>query len=185
VNCGLKRYEHKDSPHDETFQGARSYSEVLSRIQALPPEEMVDFLKFEEHQKSCLPLILQGKTPKIPDLQQEKDKGSNNSSPGEEKNQEGTEEWDTSEQGAEIPDHVEKNLEVVVPSEQVLSQEEMPLQKVGNTPLITSSDPTTYFIPKQSSKEIDSPIFVITPLQFAKGNPDLGWIFNEELNPFL
>jgi hypothetical protein len=35
--CNLKRYEHKDSPHDEIFQGARSFADVLSRIQALPP----------------------------------------------------------------------------------------------------------------------------------------------------
>jgi hypothetical protein len=24
ASCGLKRYEHEDSPHDEIFQGARS-----------------------------------------------------------------------------------------------------------------------------------------------------------------
>jgi hypothetical protein len=60
-SCGLKRYEHKDSPHDEIFRGARSYSEVLSWIQALPPRDMADFLKFQEHQRSCLPQILQGK----------------------------------------------------------------------------------------------------------------------------
>ena len=90
-NCGLKRYEHEDSPHDEIFWGARSYSEVLSWIQALPPEEMVDFLKFEEHGKSFLPPILQGKTPKLPNIQKIEAKGSNNLSPGKEKNQEGTE----------------------------------------------------------------------------------------------
>jgi hypothetical protein len=37
ASCGLKIYEHEDSPHDEIFRGVRSYSEVLSRIQALPP----------------------------------------------------------------------------------------------------------------------------------------------------
>jgi hypothetical protein len=42
---------------------------------------------------------------------------------------------------------------------------------------------TTDATPKQSSKEIDSLIVVITPLQFTKGNPDVGWIFNEELTP--
>jgi hypothetical protein len=26
TSCGLKRYEHEDSPHDEIFQGVRSYS---------------------------------------------------------------------------------------------------------------------------------------------------------------
>ena len=34
ASCGLKRYEHKDSQHDEIFWGARSFTEVLSRIQA-------------------------------------------------------------------------------------------------------------------------------------------------------
>jgi hypothetical protein len=36
---------------------------------------------------------------------------------------------------------------------------------------------------KQPSKEIGSPIAIITPLQFTKGNPDAGWIFNEKLTP--
>jgi hypothetical protein len=48
VSCSLKRYEHEDSPHDEIFRGARSYFEVLSLIQALPPEDMADFFKFQE-----------------------------------------------------------------------------------------------------------------------------------------
>jgi hypothetical protein len=46
ASYGLKRYEHDDSPHDEIFQGARSYLEVLSQIQALPPRDKVDFFKF-------------------------------------------------------------------------------------------------------------------------------------------
>ena len=46
VSYGLKRYEHEDSPHDEIFRGVRSYSEFLSRIQALSPGDMVDFYKF-------------------------------------------------------------------------------------------------------------------------------------------
>jgi hypothetical protein len=140
ANCGLKRYEHEDSPHDEIFRGARSYSEVLSRIQALPPGDMADFLKFKEHRKSCLPLILQGKTPKLPDVQQTEAKGSKNSSPGKEKNQEGTEKKDTSEQGAEIPDRGEKNPEAVAPGKRVLSQAEIPSQKAGDTSPTTSKE---------------------------------------------
>jgi hypothetical protein len=66
ASYGLKRYEHEDSPHDEIFQGARSFFEVLSRIQALPPRDMADFLKFQEHRRSCLPHILQGEAPKLP-----------------------------------------------------------------------------------------------------------------------
>jgi hypothetical protein len=64
ASCGLKRYENEDSPHDEIFQGVRSYFEVLSRIQALLPEDMVDFYKFQEHQRSYLPKFLQGRASK-------------------------------------------------------------------------------------------------------------------------
>jgi hypothetical protein len=46
VSCGLKRYEHEDTPHDEVFRGVRSYSEVLSQVQALLLDDMVDFYKF-------------------------------------------------------------------------------------------------------------------------------------------
>jgi len=31
-SCGLKRYEHEDSPHDDIFRGERSYSEFLSQV---------------------------------------------------------------------------------------------------------------------------------------------------------
>jgi hypothetical protein len=65
ASCGLKRYEHEDSPHDEILWGARSYSEVLIRIQAFPLGDMADFLKFQEHRRSCLPQILQGEAPKL------------------------------------------------------------------------------------------------------------------------
>jgi hypothetical protein len=39
ASCGLKRYEHENSPPGDIFRGARSYAEVLSRIQALLQEE--------------------------------------------------------------------------------------------------------------------------------------------------
>ena len=58
ASCGLNRYEHEDSPHDEIFRGARSYSEVLSWVQALLPSDMVDFYKFQEHMRSFLPKVL-------------------------------------------------------------------------------------------------------------------------------
>jgi hypothetical protein len=38
-------------------------------------------------------------------------------------------------------------------------------------------------IPDKPSKEIDSPIASITPLQFIKGTPDARWIFGKELTP--
>jgi hypothetical protein len=57
-SCGLKRYEHEHSPHDDIFQGARSYVEVLSRIQALSPGDRADIFKFQEHRRSYPPLVL-------------------------------------------------------------------------------------------------------------------------------
>jgi hypothetical protein len=37
ASCGLKRFEHENSPSDDIFRGTRSYAEVLARIQALAP----------------------------------------------------------------------------------------------------------------------------------------------------
>jgi len=65
ANCGLKRFEHKNSPSDEIFQGTRSYAEVLAQIQGLAPEERADVLKFQEHRQSCLPPVLRGENPII------------------------------------------------------------------------------------------------------------------------
>ena len=72
---------------------------------------------------------------------------------------------------------------MVAPGKQVQSQVEIFLQRVGVTPSLASSELDMDATPKQSSKEIGSPIASITPLQFTKGNPDAGWIFDEELTP--
>jgi hypothetical protein len=65
-SCGLKIYEHEDSPHDEMFRGAKSYSEVLSRVRALPPEGMIEFYKFQEHRKEWPPQSFTGESLYIP-----------------------------------------------------------------------------------------------------------------------
>jgi hypothetical protein len=70
ANCNLKRYEHKDSPQDEIFRGARSYLEVLSRVRALSPNKMIEFYDFQRHQRSSLREVLQGGTPTSRDAQQ-------------------------------------------------------------------------------------------------------------------
>jgi hypothetical protein len=146
VSCGLKRYEHEDSPHDEIFRGVRSYSEVLSRIQALPPGDMVDFYKFQEHRRSCLPEVLQGRTSKPPVTQQAEGEISTGANPSKQEAQGKTEETEISNQEEEIPNQEEGNPEIV-------------------------------------TKEIDSPIQSITPLQFTKGNPDTEVLFKEDLTP--
>lgn len=60
ANCGLKRFEHENSPSDDVFRGARSYEEVLARIQSLVPKDTTAVLKFQEHRRSCLPVVLRG-----------------------------------------------------------------------------------------------------------------------------
>jgi hypothetical protein len=59
-NCGLKRFEHEYSPSDDGFRGARSYLEVQFRIGALASEDRAFVLKFQGHQKRCLPVVLGG-----------------------------------------------------------------------------------------------------------------------------
>jgi hypothetical protein len=183
ASCGLKIYEHEDSPHDEIFRGVRSYSEVLSRIQALLPGDMVDFYKFQEHRRSCLPKVLQGKTSKPPGTQQAEAKGSTDASPSKQETQEKTEETETSNQEAEIPNQEEGNPEIVTPGKQVKGQAEISSKGVGDIPSLTSKEPATDATMKQSFQEIDSPIASITPLQFTKGNPDAEIIFKEDLTP--
>jgi hypothetical protein len=39
ANCGLKIFEHENSPSDDIFRGVRSCEEILAQIQSLAPEE--------------------------------------------------------------------------------------------------------------------------------------------------
>jgi hypothetical protein len=84
ASCGLKRFEHDNLPHDDIFQGVRSYAEVLARIQALSPEERADIFKFQEHQWSYLPPVLQGENPTTVEVQQTEVEGSKDSAPDQE-----------------------------------------------------------------------------------------------------
>jgi hypothetical protein len=59
----------------------------------------------------------------------------------------------------------------------------MPSKGSGDSLPLMSNKSATDATPKQPSKEIGSLIAIITPLQFTKGDPDAGWIFNEELTP--
>jgi ABC-type transport system involved in cytochrome c biogenesis ATPase subunit len=46
ASCGLRRFEHENSPSDDIFRGTRSYVKILAQIQTFSPEERVDVLKF-------------------------------------------------------------------------------------------------------------------------------------------
>ena len=87
ASCGLKRFEHENSPSDDIFQGTRSYAKVLAWIQALAPEERANVLKFQEHRQICLPLVLRGENPITAKVQQKEDEGSKDPAPRQEKHQ--------------------------------------------------------------------------------------------------
>jgi hypothetical protein len=53
---------------------------------------MADFFKFQEHRRSYLPPVLQGKNTQTTYIQQTEAKGSKDSGPDREENQEKTEE---------------------------------------------------------------------------------------------
>jgi hypothetical protein len=101
ASYGLKMFEHENSPHDDIFQGAISYVEVLARIQALLPEETVDVFKFQEHRRIYLPLVLRGENPTTVVVRKTKAEGSKDSSPSQEEQQDKEEKTRGSKQEAE------------------------------------------------------------------------------------
>jgi hypothetical protein len=84
ASCGLKRFEHENSPHDDIFRGMKSYDEVLARIEALSPKERADVFRFQEHRWSCLPPVLQGENPMTVEVKKIKAEGSKGSVPNQE-----------------------------------------------------------------------------------------------------
>jgi hypothetical protein len=108
ANCGLKRFEHENSPLGDIFRGTRSYAEVLARIQALAPEERADVLKFQEHQRSCLPPVLQGENPITVEVQLKGAKGSKYSAPRQEEHQDREEKTRSPKPEMKTPDPSKK-----------------------------------------------------------------------------
>ena len=46
AHCGMKAFEHEESPHDDIFKGVKTYEEVLDRVQTLPSELKTNLLTF-------------------------------------------------------------------------------------------------------------------------------------------
>jgi hypothetical protein len=120
-------------PHDDIFlRYARSYVEVLSRIQALSPEEMANFFKFQEHRQSCLPPVLQGKNPTTADVQQAEAKGSKYLTPDQEEHQEKKKQTGGPKQEDETPNPTRKSTSIVTPGK---SSKQISSPIVSVTPL--------------------------------------------------
>jgi hypothetical protein len=126
---------------------------------------------------------LQGEAPELPVTKKTRAKGAKDSGPSGEKDQGKTREVGTSEQGAKVPQKQKGNPEKGMPGKQAQGRAEIPSQGSGDSLSLMSNKSVTEVTPKQTSKEIDSLITIVTPLQFTKVNPDAGWIFNEELTP--
>jgi hypothetical protein len=70
AHCGMKAFEHEESPHDEIFKGVKTYEEVLDRVQALSSNLQISLLTFQRHRRSGLPKVLQGEATTSPSGQE-------------------------------------------------------------------------------------------------------------------
>jgi hypothetical protein len=117
ANCGLKRFEHENSPSDDIFWGTRSYAEVLAWIQALEPEERANVLKFQEHWQSCLPLVLRGENPITTEVQKKEAEGCKDSTPRQEEHQDREEQTGSPKPEMKTPDPPKKPTPVATPGQ--------------------------------------------------------------------
>jgi hypothetical protein len=115
ASCGHKRFEHENSPHDDIFRGAKSYDEVLARIEALSPEERANVVRFQEHRRSCLPPVLRGENPTTIEVQKTKAKGSKGSTPDREEQQDKEEQAGGPKQEAEVSGPSSESTSVITP----------------------------------------------------------------------
>jgi hypothetical protein len=108
ANCGLKRFEHENSPSDDIFRGARSYEEVLVRIRSLAPEDTTAVLKFQEHRRSGLPAVLRGESSGVPETKQKDAEDPKDAIPDSEKHQDEEEQTKNPEAEVLTPDPPKK-----------------------------------------------------------------------------
>jgi hypothetical protein len=136
ASCGLKRFEHENSPSDDIFRGTRSYAEILAQIQTLAPEERVDVLKFQEHRRSCLPAVLRGENLSTAEVKQKDVEGSKDVTPGQEKHQDEGEKTKSLKAEIKTPNPPKKQSLVTTPGQST--------KKIG--------DPITSVTPLQSTQ---------------------------------
>jgi hypothetical protein len=115
ANCGLKRFEHENSPHDDIFRGAKSYDGVLARIETLSPEERAEVVIFQEHRRSCLPLVLRGENLMTVEVQKTKVEGSKGSTPCQEGQQDKEEQAGGPKQEVEASSPPSESTLVITP----------------------------------------------------------------------
>jgi hypothetical protein len=183
-NCGLKRFEHENSPLDDVFRGTRSYSEVQFRIDALSPEDRASVLKFQEHRRRCLSVVLGGLG--LPKDKEKEAGSSGGQTSNPEKHQEKQEQKSpkrnqspaTEKEGTNPPKEHSAEVEVTS-ANSPKTQNPDAGTKTSDPP----EGPDPFSTPGKGTKQIGQPITSVTPLQSALGGVNEGWIFGEELEP--
>jgi hypothetical protein len=183
ASYGMKRYEHKVSPHEKVFRGVKTYSDVLNQVRSLQSGDKFNFYKFQENQRSGLPKFLQGKVPKPLGSQQTEAEGLTGTSPDEHEAQGNTEETKVLNQESEGPSHKERSPGENNPNRQTEVRDEMPTKQVEDPLLLTPSKSDIDVGVKKILSKIGSPIPSITPLQSTRGDPDALMISIEDLTP--
>jgi hypothetical protein len=160
----LKRYVHENSPQDEIFRGARSYEEVLDRVQNLSPNQQANFFNFQRHKWNSLPKVLQGDLV-APSYTQE------TIPPGFETGSSGGKE--TEENPKEVEVSIKK-LEASISTPlcpQAKAQLEAFLKRGKDTSSSTLDKLITNTTEQQSSTKIGNPIISLTSFQSSHRNP--------------
>jgi hypothetical protein len=178
AHCGMKAYEHEKSPCDDIFKGAKTYEEVLDKVQTLPSDLQTSFLTFQRHRRSGFPKVLQGEAT-TPPLEQE------NTPPGF--GQKAQDKADTEEnpQGAKRSSQNEEVPQIENPGVETERRSGTPPKSSQSTP--PSSSTVHVDTPKTTgetkSTELDNPIASLTPLQSTFGLPQMGVIYASDLTP--
>jgi hypothetical protein len=178
AHCNMKMYEHEDSPCNDMLKGARTYEELLDRVQALSPDLQTNFLTFQKHGRSGLPKILRGESTTPPPAQGSIPPGFRSETHDKGIAEENLKKTEASSQKAEASPTEHPKLEPEVRFKTHSKSSQM-------IPLLSSDIPTD--IPKiggeTQSSELGSPITSLTPLQSTFGTPHLEVIYVSDLTP--
>ena len=189
-NCGLKRFEHENSPLDDIFRGTRSYSEVQFRISALSPEERASVLTFQEHRRRCLPIVLGGLG--LPKDKEKEAGSSGGQTSNPEKHQEKQEQkgHEREKSPKQDQDSATGKEDTNPPKEHGTGAEATSTKSTtthnpdaGTKTSDPPEGPDPFNTPGKGAKQIGQPITSVTPLQSAQGGVNEGWIFGQELEP--
>jgi hypothetical protein len=178
AHCNMKAYEHEKSPCDDMFKGARTYEEVLDKVQTLSPDLQTNFLTFQRHRRSGFPKVLQGESTTPPPAQESTPPGFGSEVQDKENTEENPKETETSSQKEEVP-------QTENPGSETEKGSETPPKSSKSIPPSSSTIHTD--IPKTTgetkSTELGSPITSLTPLQSTFGLPQLQVIYASDLTP--